>query len=54
MDEARSSLGYVLAQRGLALTAEKEAWIDACGDLDSLRRWHDQAVVVASAAGGLQ
>jgi hypothetical protein len=44
----------VLALRGLALSAEQEARIDACGNLDTLRRWHDQAVVVASAAEALQ
>jgi hypothetical protein len=54
MEEARSSLRHVLALRGLALSAEEEARIDACGDLDTLRRWHDQAVVVASAAEALQ
>ena len=54
MEEARSSLRHVLALRGLALSAAEEARIDACGDLDTLRRWHDQAVVVASAAEALQ
>jgi len=44
----------VLALRRLALSAEEEARIAACGDLDTLRRWHDQAVVVASAAEALQ
>jgi hypothetical protein len=28
--------------------------IDACSDLDTLRRWLEQAVVVASAAEALQ
>ena len=54
IEEARSSLRHVLALRGLALSAEQEARIDACGDLDTLRRWLDQAVVVASAAEALQ
>jgi hypothetical protein len=54
MEEARSSLRHVLALRKLALSAEEEARIDACGDLDTLRRWLDQAVVVASAAEALQ
>ena len=54
MEEVRSSLRHVLALRGLALSAEEEARIDAGGDLDTLRRWHDQAVVVASAAEALQ
>ena len=54
IEEARSSLRHVLALRGLALSAEQEARIAVCGDLDTLRRWHDQAVVVASAAEALQ
>jgi hypothetical protein len=54
VEEARSSLRHVLALRGLALSAEHEGRIDACDDLDTLRRWHDQAVVVASAAEALQ
>jgi hypothetical protein len=54
LEEARSSLRHVLALRRLALSAEEERRIDACGDLDTLRRWHDQAIVVASAAEALQ
>jgi hypothetical protein len=54
MEEARSSLRHVLALRGLALSVEEEARIDGCCDLDTLHRWHDQAVVVASAAEALQ
>ena len=54
LEEARSSLRHVLALRRLALSAEDEARIDACGELDTLRRWHDQAVVVASVAEALR
>jgi hypothetical protein len=54
LEEARSSLRRVLALRRIALSAEDEARVDACGDLDTLRRWHDQAVVVASAAEALR
>jgi hypothetical protein len=54
VEEARSSLRHVLALRRLALSAEDEGRIDACGDLDTLRRWLDQAVVVASAAEALR
>ena len=50
----RSSLRQVLALRGLALSAEEEARIEACGDVDTLRRWLGQAVIVASAAEALQ
>jgi hypothetical protein len=52
--EARSSLRQVLSLRRLALSAEQERRIDACADLDTLRRWLEQAVVVASAAEALQ
>jgi hypothetical protein len=44
----------VLALRRLALSAEEKERIDACGELDILRRWRDRAVVVASAAEALQ
>jgi hypothetical protein len=54
IEEARSSLRHVLALRRLALSAEEEARIDACGDLDTLCRWLDQAVAVASDAEALQ
>jgi len=54
VEEARSSLRHVLALRRLALSAEEDGQIGACADLDTLRRWHDQAVVVASAAEALQ
>jgi hypothetical protein len=52
--EARSSLRHVLALRGLALSAEQERRIDACADLDTLRRWLEQAVVVTTAAEALR
>lgn len=54
LTEARSSLRHVLTLRGLVLSGEQEEQIDACSDLDTLRRWHHQAVVVASAAEALQ
>jgi hypothetical protein len=31
-----------------------EARVDACSDLETLRRWHDQAVVAASASDALR
>jgi hypothetical protein len=52
--EARTGLRHVLALRRLALTAADEARIDACTDLDTLRRWHDQAVVAAGVAEALR
>ena len=48
--EQRSTLRRVLALRKLALGAEGEAQIDACEDLATLQRWHDQAVLAGSAA----
>ena len=50
----RSSLRNVLAVRRLVLSAEDEARIDACTDLDTLYRWLEQAVVAASAADALR
>lgn len=53
-EEERSALRRVLALRGLTLSADDDARIDACTDLDTLRRWHDQAVVAASTAQALR
>jgi hypothetical protein len=52
--DARSSLRDILDVRGLALSAEDEARIDACKELDTLRRWRKQAVLAASAADALR
>ena len=38
----------------LALTTADEARIDACTDLDTLRRWLDRAVVAAGVAEALK
>jgi hypothetical protein len=54
LELARSDLRRVLAVRKLALSAEGERRIDACSDLDTLGRWHDQAVLAASADEALQ
>ncbi len=54
VEEARKALRRVLKARGLALSADDEARIDACAVLDTLERWLDQAVVVASAAEALR
>jgi len=53
-EEERSSLRRVLVLRRLPLSAEQEARIDACADLDTLRRWLDQAVVATSTAEALR
>ena len=52
--EDRSALRRVLALRQLALSPEDEARIDACDDIDILRRWLDQAVLAASTAEALR
>jgi hypothetical protein len=54
LEEARSSLRHVLTLRRLAPSAEDGARIDACADLDTLRRWLDQSVVAANAADALR
>jgi hypothetical protein len=50
----RSALRRVLKLRNLLLGAEDEAKIDTCTDLDTLQRWHDQAVVAGSVAEALR
>jgi hypothetical protein len=40
--------------RQIGLGADEEARVDACNDLDTLERWHDQAVLAASAAEALR
>jgi hypothetical protein len=52
-EEARRMLRRVLARRGLAPSPEQEARIDGCHDLETLERWHDQAVTAASAEEAL-
>ena len=47
--EARKALRRVLGLRKLSTGPEDEARIDACTDLPTLERWHDQAVTAASA-----
>jgi hypothetical protein len=50
---ARDAVRRVLARRQLAVTPEDEARIEACADLGTLERWHDQAVTAASVAEAL-
>lgn len=52
--EERRSLRRVLALRKVALSPEQESQIDACKDLETLRRWHDQAIFAESAADALR
>jgi hypothetical protein len=54
VEEARGALRGVLRVRQIALGADEEARVDACNDLDTLKRWHDQAVVAPTAAEALR
>ncbi len=51
--EARAILRRVLARRGLDLSTDEEARIDACTTLATLEHWVDEAVVASSAAQAL-
>jgi hypothetical protein len=50
----RSTLCRVLVLRKLELSAEQEHQIAACTDLETLRRWLDQAIFAESAAEALR
>lgn len=52
--EARRLVRQFLEQRGLALTPEQEQQLDACDELDTLRRWVAQAPFAESAAAALR
>lgn len=51
---ARKAVRKVLVGRGIALTPEDEARLDACTDRSTLDRWLDQAVVAATTAEALR
>ena len=53
LTEARASLRLVLVNRQLTPSQDDDARIDACTDLATLERWHDQAVTAASASDAL-
>jgi len=48
LTEARASLRRVLARRQLMPTHDEDARIETCADLETLRRWQDQAVTAAN------
>lgn len=52
--QARAALRRVLAVRKLAPSATAESRIDACTDIVTLERWHDQALVAHTAAEALR
>lgn len=47
-------LRRVLARRALATSAEDEARIEACEELETLERWHDQAITATTATEALR
>lgn len=49
LEEARGALKRLLARRGLAVSEGEGARIEACSDLATLHRWHDEAAVASSA-----
>ena len=53
-EEERGTLRRVLALRKLLFGPEQDRRIDACTDLATLRRWHDQAIFAESAAEALR
>ncbi|MFT3772005.1 MAG: Uma2 family endonuclease [Minicystis sp.] len=50
----RKLVRRLLARRGIALTSDHEARIEACADLETLQRWHDEAAVAATADEALR
>jgi hypothetical protein len=54
LEEARAMLRRVLGGRRLALSPSDDARIDACADLATLERWHDQAVLAATSVEALR
>ena len=54
LTEARAALRRLLARRKLALRRADKARIDACSDLATLERWHDQAITARSAAEAMR
>jgi hypothetical protein len=53
LTEARAALRRVLARRQLTPSKQDDARIEACTELATLERWHDQAVTAVSVADAL-
>jgi hypothetical protein len=53
LTEARAALRRVLARRQLSPSKDDDARIEACTDLATLERWHDQAVTAVSVSDAL-
>ena len=54
LTQARAAVRRVLALRKLVPSRADEARIDACTDLATLERWHEQAIVAQSVADALR
>jgi hypothetical protein len=54
MAEARGALRRVFAKRKLHVASSDEARIDACSNLETLERWHDNAIDASSATDALE
>ena len=54
LEAERAALRRVLARRKLVVAREDDVRLDACTDLTTLDRWHDQAVDATSAAEALR
>lgn len=54
LQEARTAVREVLEARGMVLGPQEQARVDACTDLDILRRWHKRAIVAANAADAMR
>jgi len=53
LTHAREILRRILTRRQLLLTMADDARIEACLDLATLERWHDQALTAVSASDAL-
>jgi len=53
LTEARASVRRVLAIRGLTPSKDDDARIEACADVETLHRWHSQAVTAARVSDAL-
>jgi len=53
LTEARAALRRVIARRQLSPSKDDDARIEACTDLATLERWHDQAVTAVSISDAL-
>jgi hypothetical protein len=51
--KARDALRRVLLRRQLSPSKDDDARIEACADIATLDRWHDQAITAASVSEAL-